>query len=194
MHIHKYFCSGWSCWLLKIPLFCFISNTTSGFPACFLSPCDLCVCWAVSCSPVLTIFTHVKLTPTFHWPISVDILLKWQTFSLEVQTYRVQTQHWQDITLALHWLSEDSSDQVSGVMGSGGSKKDSLDANYNSNRRPSQHELTNPPTECRGGTLFGYFYWGSSLELKNCKFCKRSFAEDRIAKHKVRPVWFLFLI
>ena len=35
-------------------------------------------------------------------------------------------------------------------MGSGGSKKDSLDTNYNSARRPSQHEMTNPPTECRG--------------------------------------------
>ena len=87
-------------------------------------------------------------------------------------------------------------------MGSGGSKKDSLDANYNSNRRPSQHEMTNPPTECRGqfdlimsisirGKLLSirfikYFLFSqSSLDLKTCKFCKRSFASDRIDKHKV---------
>ena len=36
------------------------------------------------------------------------------------------------------------------VMGSGGSKKNNLDVGYNSDRRPSQHELTNPPTESRG--------------------------------------------
>ena len=37
-----------------------------------------------------------------------------------------------------------------GAMGSGGSKKNNLDVGYNSDRRPSQHELTNPPTEFRG--------------------------------------------
>ena len=35
-------------------------------------------------------------------------------------------------------------------MGSGGSKNN-LDAGFDpKNRRPSQHELTNPPTESRG--------------------------------------------
>ena len=37
-----------------------------------------------------------------------------------------------------------------GAMGSGGSKKTNLDVAYNPDRRPSQHELTNPPTESRG--------------------------------------------
>ena len=37
-----------------------------------------------------------------------------------------------------------------GAMGSGGSKKNNLDVGYNPDRRPSQHELTNPPTESRG--------------------------------------------
>ena len=36
------------------------------------------------------------------------------------------------------------------VMGSGGSKNNNLDVGYNADRRPSQHELTNPPTESRG--------------------------------------------
>ena len=36
------------------------------------------------------------------------------------------------------------------VMGSGGSKNNNLDVGYNAERRPSQHELTNPPTESRG--------------------------------------------
>ena len=35
-------------------------------------------------------------------------------------------------------------------MGSGGSKNNNLDVGYNAERRPSQHELTNPPTESRG--------------------------------------------
>ena len=34
-------------------------------------------------------------------------------------------------------------------MGSGGSKNN-LDVGYDANRRPSHHELTNPPTESRG--------------------------------------------
>ena len=36
------------------------------------------------------------------------------------------------------------------TMGSGGSKNNNLDVGYNADRRPSQHELTNPPTESRG--------------------------------------------
>merc|ERR1712126_54299 len=55
-------------------------------------------------------------------------------------------------------------------MGSGGSKKNNLEVGYDANRRPSQHELTNPPSESR--------------DLVPCKICNRTFASDRIEKHK----------
>ena len=81
-------------------------------------------------------------------------------------------------------------------MGSGGSKNN-LDAGFDpKNRRPSQHELTNPPTESRGSISKKKFrHWPkvspqscsihSFIDLVPCKICKRSFATDRIEKHKV---------
>ena len=35
-------------------------------------------------------------------------------------------------------------------MGSGGSKNSNLDTEFNPNRRPSHHELTNPPPVSKG--------------------------------------------
>ncbi|XP_023334316.1 zinc finger C2HC domain-containing protein 1B isoform X2 [Eurytemora carolleeae] len=54
-------------------------------------------------------------------------------------------------------------------MGSGGSKNLSAEE-HNTGRRPSQHELTNPPPQ--------------STDLVPCDICGRKFAEDRIERHK----------
>ena len=51
------------------------------------------------------------------------------------------------------YFGEKFSIYFTGAMGSGGSKKSNLDVGYNPDRRPSQHELTNPPTESRGLSL-----------------------------------------
>ena len=127
--------------LMKIPLFCYISNPVSG---CFLSPCDLWLSVELLQTCHYIYSRQINNTSAWpnHWPISVDIPLN------EPSREIFNSEHGK----TLHWGSHHTERGWWGVMGSGGSKKGSLDANYNSNRRPSQHELTNPPTECRGGS------------------------------------------
>ncbi|XP_023334315.1 zinc finger C2HC domain-containing protein 1B isoform X1 [Eurytemora carolleeae] len=82
-------------------------------------------------------------------------------------------------------------------MGSGGSKNLSAEE-HNTGRRPSQHELTNPPPQStepnkfsvKKGLLevketnFTESIMGKPENLVPCDICGRKFAEDRIERHK----------
>ena len=79
------------------------------------------------------------------------------------------------------YFGEKFSIYFTGAMGSGGSKKSNLDVGYNPDRRPSQHELTNPPTESRGIPVHKPINHKSLLQTRNhSEFISMSILTERI--------------